>query len=166
MDLGIQLYLQGVTTSTSYVNVKGTTVALDGTTNLLGAAYLPGGTFYAGRGQQVVLSIRMRFTTATSITLKLESMRSDKNNAALFSWGIVQLSAQDDATLWTGATNPPHAVLEGPELTFTPLAATNQAGYILAMTTSSRLTGACRLSAKANAGSLAATDYIVVGVDA
>lgn len=168
-DLGIQLYLKGGTPSaTSYVNAKGNTVTLDDTANLLGASYLPGTTFQASAGQQVVLEVIMRFVTATSITLKLETQPYDPQGNAIVAdtlRGILLLDAQDNAGAWTGATvTTPSAPIAGDsELVFTPLAAAGP-GLIVAMTTSARLTGNLILSAKANAGALNTNDYIIVRV--
>jgi hypothetical protein len=167
-DQGIKLYLKGGTpASTTYVDGKGNTITLDNVNNLLGAAYLPGVEFHASAGQQVLLEVIMRFVTATSFTLKLEEKPYDpQGNAIVASTlrGIVLLDAQDDATGWTGTTYTPGNPISGEsELVFTP-AALSGPSMILAMTTSTRLTGSLFLSAKANAGSLNTNDYIIVRV--
>lgn len=167
-NLGVQLYLKGGTPSaTTYTSAKGTVVTLNDVNNLLGASYLRGTSFYASAGEQVLLEIKLRFVTATSITLKLEEQPLDTDTTLWPNtlWGALQLTAQDNAAAWTGTTYTPSATTTGCELTFTPLAAAGP-GLIIAMTTSARITGLLSLSAKANAGGLNTNDFIVVKVTA
>lgn len=178
-DLGVQLYQIGNTAALSYKDKDGATVALTDAANLLTSAYKASGLLYVARGQMLKLRIKMKFTHATTIQLKAESASFDTNNPTIWpvavagpggagGWEAIQLSAQDDAFSWVAGspnTQPPHAILEGPELIFTPNANPAGSGYVVAFTTSSKLSGAVRLSALCAQGGLDATDYIIVGAE-
>ena len=161
-DSGVVLYLTGDGTTNGtgagVVNDKRGVVVVPGT---LVAAYVAGSTIQVGARGALALYLKLRMHTATSITIKVTGQRYDAlNNPALWGPALIQTVAPDDGSAAHLSTTAAEQVFTtaniGVDTTFN----------VVLQTTSQFLAGDVIVSAHANAGSLSANDYVIVGINA
>ena len=145
-DQGVVLSLTGDGSGT-YVDKAG----VSHNNGTLTTTYVAGTTFQCGRSSDFAAWVVTGFSAATSITVKIELQRVDANNPSLFSgWFPVQSERSDQV----GVVAFEHTILPA------------DLSSIRLLTKESRLSGNCRISAKAAGAGLTAADLVYVGVNA
>ncbi len=153
-DLGIVLYLAGTPSGITYVDRDGVTQnaeTLDTNYHAM-SALLPVDTSrpFAGYPADHTLFCRLDFSSATSITIKLEQRYSNDPRIDL-GWMAVQTVRQD-----TGIVLAEHT-FNAPALPATTL-------YVAIQTASAHLSGQIQVSAKAAGAGFTANDRVEVAI--